>query len=91
MGSRIQAEKEVTGNLKKTLDNEVRVVIVPLHDEIAPKTLNSILKQAKIRREKFLELLKYGFVEIIFAVFTCPKIIFVFLQFNDLSMLDPLV
>lgn len=44
--------------LKKTLDNEVRVVIVPLHDEIAPNTLNSILKQAKIRREKFLELLK---------------------------------
>jgi len=42
----------------KKVDNEVRVVIVPLHDEIAPKTLNSILKQAKITRERFLELLK---------------------------------
>jgi len=54
----MQVEKEVNRKLKKTLDNEVRVVVVPLHGEIAPKILNFILKQAKTTREKFLELLK---------------------------------
>jgi len=35
-----------------------RVVIVPLHDEISKGTLLSIIRQAGITKEQFIELLK---------------------------------
>lgn len=43
--------------LKKTSDR-IYVVVVPLHREIAPGTLKSILRQAGLNREEFLSLTK---------------------------------
>jgi predicted RNA binding protein YcfA (HicA-like mRNA interferase family) len=37
--------------------NPVRTVIIPMHSEIARGTLKSILEQANVSLEKFLELL----------------------------------
>ena len=41
-------------NLKKTT-NPYNRVVVPLHDEINPGTLNNILKQADITRKQFIK------------------------------------
>ena len=41
----------------KRLANPSRVVIVPMHSEIAKGTLKSILEQADLRLEEFLNLL----------------------------------
>ena len=43
--------------LKKESDR-IYVVVVPLHREIAPGTLKSILRQAGLNREEFLSLIK---------------------------------
>jgi predicted RNA binding protein YcfA (HicA-like mRNA interferase family) len=43
--------------LKKKTATEVRIVVVPDHPEIQIGTLRSILRQAGISREEFLELL----------------------------------
>jgi predicted RNA binding protein YcfA (HicA-like mRNA interferase family) len=43
--------------LKRKVDGKVFVVIVPDHAELARGTLKSILRQANITREAFLELL----------------------------------
>jgi predicted RNA binding protein YcfA (HicA-like mRNA interferase family) len=43
--------------LKRKVDGKVFVVIVPGHAELARGTLKSILRQANITREAFLELL----------------------------------
>ena len=43
--------------VKETKDGKVGCV-VPLHDELETGTLLSILRQAKISREKFLDVLK---------------------------------
>jgi len=40
------------------LKRRERVVIVPLHDEISKGTLLSIIRQAGITKEQFIELLK---------------------------------
>ena len=41
----------------KKLDNPSRVVIIPMHNEIAKGTLKSILEQANLRLEDFMNLL----------------------------------
>ena len=41
----------------KNLTTPVRTVIIPMHSEIAKGTLKSILEQAQISLEQFLELL----------------------------------
>lgn len=38
-----------------TLTNDIAFITVPLHDELDKGTLNAILKDAGISREKFLE------------------------------------
>ena len=40
-----------------TLTNDISFITVPLHPELDKGTLNAILKDAKIRRENFLEYL----------------------------------
>lgn len=49
-----------SGNHFKLKNNSdpVRIVIVPNHGEVARATLNSILKQAKLSRAEFYELMK---------------------------------
>lgn len=37
-----------------TLTNDVRFITIPLHSELAKGTLNSVLKDAGIKREEFL-------------------------------------
>ncbi|PJB22246.1 MAG: hypothetical protein CO114_01090 [Euryarchaeota archaeon CG_4_9_14_3_um_filter_38_12] len=44
--------------LKKKNSFETRIAIVPKHNEIAVGTLKSILRQAGLRREEFLQLIK---------------------------------
>lgn len=41
----------------KNSGNSSRVVIIPMHDEIAKGTLKSILEQANLQLEEFLKLL----------------------------------
>lgn len=41
----------------KRKDGKTLIVIVPDHKELARETLNSILRQANLSREKFLEIL----------------------------------
>ncbi len=41
----------------KKLGNPSRVVIIPMHNEIAKGTLKSILEQANLRLEDFMNLL----------------------------------
>jgi predicted RNA binding protein YcfA (HicA-like mRNA interferase family) len=42
----------------KKMGNPQRVVIIPMHNEIAKGTLKSILEQANLQLEEFLNLLK---------------------------------
>ena len=42
--------------LKKQTDAGARALVVPLHDEIDRGTLLEIIRQAGLKREKFLEL-----------------------------------
>ncbi len=51
-GSHIKLKKRLN------LENEVLIVTVPNHEELAYKTLINILKQAKLTRDDFFELLK---------------------------------
>lgn len=46
------------GSHVKLSNNEGRVVIVPMHRELAPGTLASILRQAGIGRSEFDELFR---------------------------------
>jgi len=44
--------------LKKKTPNKTYIVIVPLHPEIKMGTLKSILRQAGLTREEFIELIR---------------------------------
>ncbi|ACM61090.1 putative RNA binding protein YcfA (HicA-like mRNA interferase family) [Caldicellulosiruptor bescii] len=44
-------------HLKLKRENPTRIVIVPIHEEVARGTLKSILEQAGISLEEFLQLL----------------------------------
>lgn len=44
--------------LKRRVDDEVFIVIVPLHKELKRGTLASIIRQSGIPREEFIQLLK---------------------------------
>ncbi|MCK9292470.1 MAG: type II toxin-antitoxin system HicA family toxin [archaeon] len=41
--------------LKKIVNNEIYITVVPLHKEIAPGTLLSILKQSKLSKEDLFD------------------------------------
>ncbi len=45
--------------LKGYLSGEKKTVIIPLHEELAPGTLKSILRQAGLTLEELRSLLKY--------------------------------
>ncbi|MBS3970641.1 MAG: type II toxin-antitoxin system HicA family toxin [Clostridia bacterium] len=45
----------------KKLGNQTRIVIIPMHDEVAKGTLKSILEQAGIDLEEFLKYLPNSF------------------------------
>lgn len=51
------SQKGSHAKYKKT-GNPQRVVIIPMHNEIAKGTLKSILEQANLQLEEFLSLLK---------------------------------
>ena len=57
VGFRVAGRRGSHIKLKRKVDDEVFVVIVPDHAELARGTLKSILRQANITREAFLELL----------------------------------
>jgi len=44
--------------LKKKMPNKTYIAIVPLHPEIKMGTLKSILRQAGLTREEFIELIR---------------------------------
>ncbi|WPX08734.1 type II toxin-antitoxin system HicA family toxin [Anaerocellum danielii] len=44
-------------HLKLKKENPTRIVIIPMHEEVARGTLKSILEQAGISLEEFLKLL----------------------------------
>lgn len=46
------------GSHVKLRDDQGKVVIVPVHPELAAGTLRSILRQANVSVEKFLDLLR---------------------------------
>lgn len=46
------------GSHVKLRDVDSHIVIVPMHSELAPGTLRSILRQANLAVEDFLELLR---------------------------------
>jgi predicted RNA binding protein YcfA (HicA-like mRNA interferase family) len=56
-GFKVAGRKGSHIKLKKKVNGKVLVVIVPDHAELARGTLKSILRQANITREDFLELL----------------------------------
>ncbi len=41
--------------LKRKTDDETRIVIVPMHSEIAPGTLMSIFRQSGIEKDEFIK------------------------------------
>jgi len=56
-GFTVEGRKGSHVKLKKKEAGKVLIVIVPDHSEVARGTLKSILRQAGITREEFLELL----------------------------------
>ena len=44
--------------LQKIVENKTKTVIVPLHKELTKGTLRSIIRQAELTVEKFIELLE---------------------------------
>lgn len=46
------------GSHVKLRDSAGRIVIVPMHSELAPGTLRSVLRQAGLSVDEFLELLR---------------------------------
>jgi predicted RNA binding protein YcfA (HicA-like mRNA interferase family) len=57
VGFDVVSQKGSHMKLKKKTDTEMRIVIVPNHPEVLVGTLASILRQAGLTREEFLELL----------------------------------
>ena len=57
VGFSVVGQKGSHVRLKKASDR-VYIVVVPLHREVAPGTLKSILRQAGLSREEFLSLIK---------------------------------
>lgn len=57
-GFQVIRQKGSHVSLFKKIDNEPLLVVVPLKREIKKGTLLNILRQARISREKFFELLK---------------------------------
>lgn len=53
-GFRVVAQRGSHIRLKGQREGVARVVIVPNHPEIAPGTMQSILRQAGLTREEFL-------------------------------------
>jgi predicted RNA binding protein YcfA (HicA-like mRNA interferase family) len=52
------SRKSQKGSHVKMRHADGRCAIVPMHDELAPGTLRSILKQADLSDERFIDLLK---------------------------------
>lgn len=56
-GFRIQSQRGSHVKLRGSVKGQMRTVIVPLHNELAPGTLRSVLRQAALDTEELLVLL----------------------------------
>ncbi len=56
IGFKVVGQKGSHVRLKKKTDNDVKIVVVPLHDETSIGTYRSILKQAGLTKEEFIRL-----------------------------------
>ncbi len=59
IGFEIVSQKGSHVRLKKKTSTETRIVIVPLHSELTPGTLLSIIRQSGLKKDEFIELIKY--------------------------------
>jgi predicted RNA binding protein YcfA (HicA-like mRNA interferase family) len=58
LGFKIVGKKGSHVRLKKKTDEEIRIVVVPLHSELTPGTLRSILRRIGYKKDEFVQLLK---------------------------------
>lgn len=58
IGFEIVGQKGSHVRLKKKTSIETRIVIVPLHDELTPGTLLSVIRQAGLTKEELIGLIK---------------------------------
>lgn len=58
IGFEIVGQKGSHVRLKKKTSKETRIAIVPLHDELTPGTLLSVIRQSGLTKEELIGLIK---------------------------------
>jgi predicted RNA binding protein YcfA (HicA-like mRNA interferase family) len=58
IGFEIVGQKGSHVRLKKKTSKETRIAIVPIHDELTPGTLLSIIRQSGLTKEELIGLIK---------------------------------